>query len=291
MNYKIKKAVIPVAGLGTRFLPFTKSAPKEMLPILNRPTIDYIVEEAINSGIEIIIFITSSTKTPIIDYFDRNLDLERQLRKKGKDSQAEDLKNLSEKAKFISVRQHDAKGLGHAVLQAKEIIGDEPFALMLGDDVIYNPEEPALKQLIKLAEKEKSSVLGVGEVPIEVVSNYGVVDPKETIDEKTILLKGVVEKPAKEVAPSNLSIMGRYILSPKIFEFLEENNIDPATNEIQITDSILKLMNYEKIYAYKFDGIRYDMGSKQGYIKANIEYALRDSELKSTVLETIKLEK
>ncbi len=287
MTFKIRKAVIPVAGLGTRFLPFTKTSPKEMLPIINRPTIDYIVDEAVKSGIKEIIFITSSTKTSIIDYFDRNLDLERQLRKKGKDVQADELQKLSGMIKIIAVRQTDAKGLGHAVLQAKSIVGNEPFALLLGDDVIYNPKKPALGQLIELAEKEQASVLGVGEVPMENVSSYGVVDPAEDIDDRTFLLKGVVEKPTQAAAPSNLSIMGRYILTPKIFEFLEERNVDEATNEIQITDSILKLINTQKVYAYKFNGIRYDMGSKEGFIKANIEYAMRDPELKETVLKTV----
>lgn len=285
---KVKKAVIPVAGLGTRFLPFTKAVPKEMLPIVDKPTIQYIVQEAVDSGIEEIIFITAKGKDSVVDHFDRNIHLENQLVEKGKSNIALMLENISQMVRIYTVRQHEQLGLGDAVLQAKAFIGDEPFALLLGDDVIYNPNNPALGQLIKKYEETGSSVLGVQEVPVEMVSNYGVIDPSEQIDENTWKLQGVVEKPKKELAPSNYTIMGRYVLDSKIFDYLSEKNIDKATNEIQITDSILKLMKDGEVLGYNFEGRRYDMGSRIGFIQANLETALRDPELKEQVSELFK---
>lgn len=288
MEYKVKKAIIPVAGLGTRFLPFTKTIPKEMLPIINRPTIDYIVEEAVASGIEEIIFITSSTKVALVNYFDRNFELEQQLINKGKYALVEQIKEVTKRARILTIRQYKALGLGHAVLQAKCIINDEPFALLLGDDVIYNPDEPVLKQMINVSEKYKTSVLGVGKVSKKSVSSYGIIEPKKEIKKGLWELGGVVEKPKVGSAPSNYSIMGRYILDSKIFKYLEEKNIDISTDEIQITDSILKLMNSQKILALEFNGKRYDMGSKLGFLKANIEYGLRDIEIKENFHKYLK---
>ncbi len=289
---KIRKAVIPVAGNGTRFLPFTKTVPKEMLPIINKPTIQYIVDEAVASGIEEIIFITSSNKTALVDYFDRNWELEKNLENKGdKQIQLEDIKKPSKQAKYVYIRQYEALGLGHAVSLAKDLVGDEPFALLLGDDVIHHDDtiEPALKQMIDVYEKTNGkSVLGVQEVPHESVSSYGVISPSQDLGNKSTLIDGVVEKPEKDKAPSNKAIVGRYILTPKIFKYLDEKNVDPNTKEIQITDSILKLVNDEGVTAKTLDGIRYDMGSTKGFLEAQIDYALRNPELSKHVKEIIK---
>ncbi len=222
MNKKIKKAIIPVAGLGTRFLPYTKTIPKEMLPILNVPSIYYIIKEAVDSGIEEIIFITSSKKTALVDYLDRDFDLEDKLKKKGKEKLLDEIIKPSKMCKYIFIRQHSPKGLGHSILQAKNVIGDEPFAIFLGDDVIYSDKEPVMKQMIKLYNKYNCSILGVNEVSKNLVSNYGVIETKSKINEKTFYVKSLIEKPPIEKAPSNLTIMGRYILTPKIFDFLEE---------------------------------------------------------------------
>ncbi len=289
---KIKKAIIPVAGNGTRFLPFTKTIPKEMLPIINKPTIDYIVDEAVDSGIEEIIFITSSSKTALVDYFDRNHELERSLRSKDKHDMIQQIVEPSKKAKFFWIRQHEAKGLGHAVSLASSLINeDETFALLLGDDVIYHDnkdEPPALKELIEVYEKTGLSVLGVQEVPTENVSSYGVIDPGEAIGENAWKLNSVIEKPPKEEAPSNLAITGRYLLNAKIFDYLSEGRVDKATNEIQITDSILRLSNELGVAAKKLSGIRYDMGSISGFLKAQIEYAYRNPEHKDDLIKIIK---
>ncbi len=300
---KIRKAIIPVAGNGTRFLPFTKTIPKEMLPIINKPTIDYIVDEAIESGIEEIIFITSSTKTAIVDYYDRHHQLEYELKKKGKENLITEIADPANKAKFFWIRQHEAKGLGHAVSLAAPLIGkDESFALLLGDDVIYHEKNecknpvcdtkegncPSLMKLIDVHEKTGLSVLGVQEVPESKVSSYGVIEPSEEISEDTWKVSSVIEKPKQEDAPSNLAIVGRYVLHQKIFDYLAENNVDEATNEIQITDSILKLGNELGVAAVKIDGNRYDMGSIQGFLKAQIEFALRSPEYKEDLIKVIK---
>ncbi len=289
---KIRKAVIPVAGSGTRFLPFTKTVPKEMLPIINKPTIQYIVDEAVASGIEQIIFITSSNKTALVDYFDRNWELERNLDEKGgKEYFLEEIKKPARQAKFVFVRQFKSLGLGHAVSLAKELIGDEPFALLLGDDVIKceNDVAPALKQMIDLYEINGGlSVLGVQEVAKENISNYGIISPFKQIDKSSFLIDGVVEKPKIDKAPSNKAIVGRYILTPKIFEYLDEGNVDLATNEIQITDSILKLIKSEGVYAKVLDGKRYDMGSVKGFLEAQIDFALNDKELNKYMTSILK---
>ncbi len=291
---KIKKAIIPVAGNGTRFLPFTKTIPKEMLPIINKPTIDYIVDEAVAAGIEEIIFITSSNKSSLVDYYDRNHELERSLQAKGKFREIQEIVDPAKKAKFFLVRQHEAKGLGHAVSLAAPLIGeDETFALLLGDDVIYHDDSshmPALSELIEVYEKNDGiSVLGVQEVPEEKISSYGVIDPSESLEqEDSWKIKGIIEKPKKEVAPSNLAVVGRYLLHSKIFDYLLEGRVDKATNEIQITDSILRLAQDKGVAARKLTGIRYDMGSIAGFLKAQIEYAYRNPEYKEDLLEIIK---
>ncbi|NOQ50139.1 MAG: UTP--glucose-1-phosphate uridylyltransferase [Mycoplasmataceae bacterium] len=286
---KVTKAIIPVAGLGTRFLPYSKTVPKEMLPILNIPSIQYIIEEAVASGIEEIIFITSSKKTAIVDYLDRDFALEAELNDKGKFKQAESIKNIAKIAKYAFVRQHHPRGLGNAILQAKNWIGDEPFAILLGDDVIHNEGSPALKQLIDVFNQKQCSVIGVLEVENKDVFKYGVIEEGEIIDEKSSYLKGVVEKPSIESAPSNKVIIGRYILDPKIFKYLERNYIDPKTKEVQLTDSILNLIDDDfPVIATLFTGKRYDLGSVLGFIEAQIDYSLRDDELKMDVLKMLK---
>ncbi len=272
---KIRKAIIPVAGLGTRFLPFTKNTPKEMLPILNKPTIQYIVEEALASGIEEIIFVTSTKKQSLVDYFKRDVELEEELSSRGKQDKSDLVKSIGEMIDIKVAIQDEALGLGHAVLQAKELVNGEDFALLLGDDVFYSEDKPALKQLIDLYEEKDVSVLGVQPVPKEIVYKYGVVDPETESNDDNFKLKGVVEKPAVEVAPSNLTIMGRYVLKNEVFKYLEEKNVDKATNEIQITDSILKLMNNGEVYAKVISGTRYDMGSIEGFVKAQEDFFKR----------------
>lgn len=288
---KITKAIIPVAGLGTRFLPWSKNIPKEMLPILNKPTIQYIVEEAVASGIEEILFVTSDSKEALVDHFDRHLFLEDSLIKKKKLLIVEELRKISSLAKIYTVRQDEPKGLGHAVLQAKSFIGNEPFALLLGDDVNYSGNnKPVLKQMINVFEQYNSSILGVQKVPKDDIEKYGIIDFDKKINSNLFSVKKLVEKPPKNKAPSNLAICGRYILTPKIFKFLEEQNIDLNTNEIQITDSIDRLSKIEKVFAFTYKAKRYDLGSKEGFIEANIEYALRDKGLRNNVLKILEKE-
>ncbi|BDU67710.1 MAG: UTP--glucose-1-phosphate uridylyltransferase GalU [Candidatus Tyloplasma litorale] len=289
---KIKKAIIPVAGNGTRFLPFTKTIPKEMLPILNKPTIDYIVDEAIAAGIEEIIFVTSSSKSSIVDYYDRNFELEYILKKKGKDNLIKEIISPTKKVKCFWVRQHKQKGLGHAVLLTQPLIDkDETFALLLGDDVIHHDsktEKSALSELIEVYEKTGLSVIGVQEVPQNQISNYGIVEIGKKLDDNYWKISRVVEKPKQDEAPSNLGIVGRYLLNYSIFDYLSEQNIDEKTNEIQITDSILKLSNSKGVIARRLSGIRYDMGSTIGFMKAQIEYSLRREEYREDVLKIMK---
>ena len=287
---KIRKAIIPIAGNGTRFLPFTKTIPKEMLPILNKPTIEYIVNEAINSGIEEIIFITSSTKNTITDYFDRNFELERNLKLNGKEDLISKIKNPALGASFVWIRQHKAKGLGHAVLLAKNLIEEnEPFALLLGDDVIYTEEKyPALKELINVYEETNLPVIGVQEVSDNNISKYGVIGPGKKINNNTWEISSIIEKPSLKDAPSNLGVVGRYILNSEIFEHLSKKTIDKFSNEIQITDSIMDLVRTKGVVATKLSGTRYDMGSIIGFVKAQLEYSLRDESLKNEVLEMMK---
>jgi UTP--glucose-1-phosphate uridylyltransferase len=278
---KIRKAIIPAAGLGTRFLPATKAQPKEMLPIVDKPAIQYIIEEAIASGIEEILIITGRNKRSIEDHFDRSIELELQLKEQGK----YELLGLVEEISNITVhfiRQKEAKGLGHAVLCAKQFVGNEPFAVMLGDDIV-DAEVPCLRQLMDVYRDYKGSVLGVQEVSKDKVSSYGIVNPK-TLKQNVWQALDLIEKPSIEEAPSQLAVLGRYILEPEIFELLEKTKPGRG-NEIQLTDAICQLAAIQKVYAYRFSGRRYDIGDKQGYLEATVEYALKRPELRDKFLE------
>ncbi|MEG6614819.1 UTP--glucose-1-phosphate uridylyltransferase GalU [Peptococcaceae bacterium 1198_IL3148] len=273
---KVRKAVIPAAGLGTRFLPVTKALPKEMLPIVDKPTIQYIIEEAVNSGIEDILIITSRGKWPIVDYFDRSPELETSLEDKGKVEQLEMIKRLSSLANIHYIRQNEPLGLGHAIYCAKSFIAGEPFAVLLGDDIVKS-DVPALKQLIMVAEQHNSSVVGVREVPEADVNKYGIVDTSDQ-EGPIYQVRDFIEKPALEDAPSRLAIMGRYILNPSIFKCLEDLPAG-ANGEIQLTDALRVLRMLEPIYACQFEGTRYDAGDKLGYLKATVEFALESPDL------------
>ncbi|HAT4314918.1 TPA: UTP--glucose-1-phosphate uridylyltransferase GalU [Clostridium perfringens] len=283
MNKKIRKAIIPAAGLGTRFLPATKAQPKEMLPIVDKPTIQYIIEEAIASGIEEILIITGRSKKCIEDHFDKSVELEMELEKSGKNELLDLVRDISDMVDIHYIRQKEPRGLGHAIHCAKTFVGDEPFAILLGDDVVYNEEKPCLKQLIDCYNEYKTSVLGVQTVPESHVSKYGIVDGKY-IEGKVYKVKGLVEKPSVEEAPSNVAILGRYIVTPRIFDILE--NTKPGKGgEIQLTDALLELMGQEAMYAYDFKGRRYDVGDKLGFLEATVEYALRRPELREGFIE------
>jgi len=284
MNKTIKKAIIPAAGLGTRFLPATKAQPKEMLPIVDKPTIQFIVEEAIASGIEDILIVTNGNKRSIEDHFDKSYELEDTLAKKGKDNLLKIVQDISNMVNIHYIRQKEAKGLGHAVLAAKTFIGDEPFAVLLGDDIIYTekPDKPAIKQLIDVFATTQSSVVGVQTVAETDVDKYGIVKPAETDEagnERLYLVEDMVEKPAIADAPSQLAVLGRYVLTPAIFSLLETQEVG-AGNEIQLTDAIKRLISLEQVYAYDFIGERYDVGDKFGFIQATLDFALRDPALK-----------
>jgi len=277
---EVKKAIIPAAGLGTRFLPATKAMPKEMLPIVDKPTIQYIVEEAIASGIEDIIIVTVKTKRAIEDHFDSNFELEENLRKAGK---FDLLKKVQEaEIEIHYIRQHDPKGLGHAVWCARKFIGDDPFAILLGDDIV-RAETPGLKQLMNQYDETGCSVVGVQSVPDEETDRYGIVDPCERVGRR-YQVKQFVEKPKQGTAPSNLAIMGRYVLTPEIFTHLGKHEIG-AGGEIQLTDAIQALNETENVYAYDFDGKRYDVGEKLGFVKTTIELALENDEIKHELLD------
>lgn len=273
---KIRKAIIPAAGLGTRFLPATKAQPKEMFPIVDKPTIQYIVEEAIQSGIEDILIITGRNKRAIEDHFDKSVELELELKKKNKESLLNLVEDISNMVNIHYIRQKEPKGLGHAIYCAKSFVGNEPFAVLLGDDIV-DSEVPVLKQMIDQYERYNCSIIGVQEVPYEDVDKYGIVDAA-IIEDRLYKVKDLVEKPKKEKAPSNIAILGRYIITPRIFEILE-NTPPGAGGEIQLTDALKTLLNYEAIYAYNFIGKRYDVGDKLGYLMATVEYALKREDL------------
>lgn len=278
---KVRKAIIPAAGLGTRFLPATKAMPKEMLPIVDKPTIQYIVEEAIESGIEDIIIVTGKGKRAIEDHFDHSFELEQNLLDKGKFDLLCEVQKSSKLVDIHYIRQKEPKGLGHAIWCARKFIGDEPFAVLLGDDIV-KAEKPCLQQLIEQYERFNASILGVQTVPDEAVSRYGIV-AANNLGERFYNVVNLVEKPAQDQAPSNLAIMGRYILSPKIFSILENQN--PGTgDEIQLTDAIAHLNKYEAVYAYDFEGVRYDVGEKMGFIQTTIEFALQREDLRPKLL-------
>jgi UTP--glucose-1-phosphate uridylyltransferase len=283
---KVRKAVIPAAGFGTRFLPATKAQPKEMIPIVDKPTIQYNVEELIAAGIEEILIITSRNKGSIMDHFDYSPELESALKEKGKDDLLKVSKSISEMVDIHFIRQKEAKGLGHAILYAKTFIGDEPFAVLLGDDVVYS-EKPCIGQLIDVYNKYEASVLGVQQVADEDVSKYGIIEGN-VIEDRTYAVDGMIEKPSLADAPTNVAILGRYVLTPEIFEALE-NTGKGIGGEIQLTDAILKLRDSQKIYAYDFEGIRYDAGNKLGYMKASVEYALRHDAIKDDFKAYLKV--
>ncbi len=273
---KIRKAIIPAAGLGVRFLPVTKTIPKEMLPIVDKPTIQYIVEEAVSSGIEEILIISGRNKTAILDHFDRHPYLENYLRKKEQTEAWEALVQTGELANIVSVRQKEPKGLGHAVACAQSFVGNEPFAVLLGDDLIDSPT-PCLKQLIEVFAEKKASIVGIKSVPQNQVSKYGIIDPKSQKD-NLFELQDLMEKPQPEEAPSNLAIMGRYILTPAIFAILAETS-PGAGGEIQLTDALKTLLQQEPIFGLAFTGKRYDVGDKLGYLQANLDFALQRPEM------------
>lgn len=279
---KVRKAIIPAAGLGTRFLPATKAQPKEMLPIVDKPTLQYIIEEAVESGIEEILIITGRNKKSIEDHFDKSVELELELETKGKFDLLEEVRKISDMVNIHYIRQKEPKGLGHAIYCAKSFIGNESFAVLLGDDIVYSPEKPCLKQMIEIYDEYKTTILGVQEVAIEDVNKYGIIDGK-LIEDNVYKVKNLVEKPAIEDAPTNIAILGRYIISPAIFKILETTK--PGKNgEIQLTDALMELAQHEAMYAYTFEGKRYDVGDKLGFLEATVEFALRREDLREEFL-------
>lgn len=283
---RIRKAIIPIAGKGTRFLPATKEIAKEIIPIINVPMIHYIVQEACEAGIEQVIFVTASGKFSVEDYFDRNQELEAFLERNNKIKELDLIRQIGSMVDVTSVRQKEQLGLGHAVLCARSMIGDEPFAVLLGDDIVIN-HNPAIKQLMDLSLKhDGSTVIGVMEVPREQTNKYGIVKG-EVIDEKTLRMTGMVEKPRPEDAPTNLATPGRYILTPEIFEILEKIPRG-AGNEYQLTDAINVLCQKKNVYAYKFEGERFDTGSIPGYLDATIDFALKDPATRDTFVASLK---
>lgn len=278
MLQKIKTAVFPVAGLGTRFLPAAKANPKEMLPVVDKPLIQYAVEEAIAAGITQLVFVTSSSKRAIEDHFDKNFELETILAERGKDELLSIVRDvLPDGVNCVYIRQPEALGLGHAVLCAKNVVGNHPFAVILADDMIDN-DPGCLSQMVAIHKEHQCSLLGVEEISPEETDKYGIVKT-EAIAERFGKISKIIEKPKPEVAPSNLAVVGRYILTPRIFDILEKTG-EGAGGEIQLTDAIAKLLDYETVFAYEFEGKRYDCGSKLGYLIATVEYALKHPEVK-----------
>lgn len=290
---RIRKAVIPAAGLGTRVLPATKAQPKEMLVIVDKPALQYLVEELVSAGIEEILIITGRNKGSIENHFDYSYELEKTLEEKGKKDLLKIVNNISEMSNIYYVRQKRPLGLGHAISCAEAFVGDEPFVVLLGDDIIYTDKDkgqsPVTKQLVeKYNELQGGTILGVQEVPHENVSKYGIIKPLKQIDEKTVAVEDFIEKPSVTEAPSNLAALGRYVLEPEIFSYLKETKPGKG-GEIQLTDAILAMKNNgEKLYAYNFDGLRYDTGDKFGMFVANVEFGLRHEELKDKVKDYLK---
>lgn len=274
---KVRKAVIPAAGLGTRFLPATKAQPKEMLPIVDKPTIQYIIEEAVASGIEEILIITGRNKRAIEDHFDKSVELEMDLKSKKKDDLLDIVESISNMANIYYIRQKEPKGLGHAIHCAKTFVGNEPFAVMLGDDVV-DAEVPCLKQMINIFNEYKTTILGVQEVNRKDTCKYGIVNCK-FLEDRVYKVKDLIEKPKPEEAPSNIAILGRYIITPSVFEILERTE-PGAGGEIQLTDALKELVRNEAMYAYNFEGRRYDVGDKLGFLQATVEFALKREDLK-----------
>lgn len=284
---RIRKAIIPAAGLGTRFLPATKAQPKEMLPIVDKPTIQFIVEEAVASGIEDIIIVTGRGKRAIEDHFDKSYELEETLLKKNKQKLLEEVQQISKMANIHYIRQKEPRGLGHAIYCASRFIGHEPFAVLLGDDIVKSAK-PCLKQLIEVFNRYSTTIVGVQEVHREDVNKYGIIDPKGTmIEEKIIPVRNLVEKPSVDEAPSNYAILGRYILQPEIFGILADLPVG-AGGEIQLTDAINLLNKKKAVIAYEFEGKRFDLGDKLGFVRATIDFALEREDLRDDVLSYIK---
>lgn len=288
---RVRKAIIPAAGLGTRFLPATKAMPKEMLPIVDIPAIQYVVEEAVASGIEEILIITNANKHSMENHFDRNYELEERLKTSNKNEAAKMVSDIANLANIYYVRQKEPKGLGHAVLCARSFIGQEPFAVLLGDDIVINSDgEPALKQLLNVYSHRYAPVVGVQSVDEKDISKYGIVDPVagyHSSDGRRYKLNGMIEKPKIEEAPSNMAILGRYVLTPEIFDILERQEIG-VSGEIQLTDAIVELMETQVVYAYNFIGKCYDIGDKLGFIKATIDCALSREDLSKKVSDYLK---
>jgi UTP--glucose-1-phosphate uridylyltransferase len=289
MNQKVRKAVFPAAGLGTRFLPATKAAPKEMLPLVDKPLIQYVVEEAVASGIESVIIVTGRGKGAIEDHFDVSFELERLLEDRGKKAELAALRAISDLARVSYVRQREALGLGHAVLQARDLVAAEPFAVMLSDDIVV-AERPALRQLLDVYEKYDAPVLGIMQVAGEAISRFGVIAGEE-VEPGVFRITDMVEKPPFAEAPSDLAIIGRYVLTPDIFAEIE-GTTPGAIGEIQITDAMRALLRKRPFYAVRFEGKRYDAGDKLGFLIATVEFALKHEELASEFreyLRTLKL--
>lgn len=281
----VRKAIIPAAGLGTRFLPATKAQPKEMLPIVDKPTIQYIIEEAVEAGIQDIIVVTGRNKRSIEDHFDRSIELELELEKGEKQEMLDMVRSISEMANIHYIRQKEPRGLGHAILAAQHFIGEEPFAVLLGDDVVIS-KQPCLGQMLDVFKEYQTSILGVQTVAHEVVDKYGIIAGKQ-VDERVYKVNDMVEKPSVEEAPSNVAVLGRYIITPEIFRFLETQDVGKG-GEIQLTDALKRLAKEQAMYAYDFKGHRYDVGSKVGFIQANIEFALRREELREEMEEYLE---
>ncbi len=287
MGFKVKTAVFPVAGMGTRFLPATKANPKEMLPVVDKPLIQYAVEEAIKAGITELVFVTSSSKRAIEDHFDRNFELETLLTQREKFTLLDMINDIVPKGVSCAyVRQAEALGLGHAVLCAKQVVGNEPFAVILADDLIDGGRKSCLAQMTEVAEHHGASVLGVQQVAKEDTDKYGIVC-SDSLAERTGSVSSIVEKPSPETAPSTLAVVGRYILSPQIFDILETTDRG-AGGEIQLTDAIAVLLNKESVLSYEFEGKRYDCGDKLGYLQATVEYALKHPSLQGDFRNYLK---
>jgi UTP--glucose-1-phosphate uridylyltransferase len=282
---KIRVAVFPAAGLGTRFLPATKAQPKEMLPLVDRPLIQYVVEEARDAGIERIVIVTGRGKNAIEDHFDTSFELEKMLEEKGKESLLEEVREVSELIPVSYVRQKQALGLGHAVLQARDLVGDQPFAVLLGDDIV-DAAEPCIGQMMRLYERRGNPVIALQEVPRAETRQYGIV-AGEKVEDRVVKITGMVEKPSPDKAPSNLAIIGRYLLPPEIFTILEQTRSDVG-GEIQLTSALQALLARRPIDGYLFEGKRYDAGDKLGFLKATVEFALKRKDLGGPFREYLK---
>lgn len=283
---KVKKAIIPAAGLGIRFLPATKSQPKEMLPIVDKPTIQYIIEEAISSGIEEILIITGRNKRSIEDHFDKSVELEMILQKKNKQNMLHLVQDISNVTNIYYIRQKEPNGLGYAIYCAKTFINDEPFAVLLGDDIVNSDGKPCIKQLVEVYEKYEATVLGVQEIEKKYVDSYGIIDGRK-IDERVYLVNDLVEKPSIDKAPSSIAIIGRYIITPEIFKILEHTQPN-SEGEIELTDALIELRKKQPIYAYNCEGKRYDVGNKLGFLKATVDFALKREDLEKEFMKYLE---